>query len=179
MTCTGDRGAGDAEANHGPPADPTTDPTLPRLILGSYERLIGVSLVPANVGRGEAVRWLYEAAPFCVLAHDTAADPVFTYANQAAQRCFEYSWAEFLALPSRLSAEAPDRAERQRLFDQVSRRRFASGYRGLRVARSGRRFWIEDGTVWQLIDADGAVQGEAAVFPRWRDAEGDERDDRA
>ena len=122
--------------------------------------------MPASV---EAAGWLYEAAPFCVLAHDTAADPVFTYANRAAQRCFEYSWAEFTALPSRLSAEAPDRDARQHLLDQVSRQGYASGYRGVRVARSGRRFWIEDGTVWQLIDAAGVVHGQAATFPRWRD----------
>lgn len=147
------------------------DPALPRLILDSYERLTGASLLPAGVGRDEAARWLYEAAPFCVLAHDAAPDPRFVYANKAAQRCFEYPWAEFTALPSRLSAEAPNRAERQRLLDEVSRRGYASGYQGLRVARSGRRFWIEDGTVWQLVGADGAVRGQAAAFPRWRDAD--------
>ncbi len=147
------------------------DPALPRLILDSYRRLIGASLVPAGLDDAAAVRWLYEAAPFCVLAHDATPDPRFIYANRVAQRCFEHGWAEFLALPSRLSAEAPDRAERQRLFDRVARQGYATGYRGLRVARSGRRFWIEDGTVWQLADSSGVVQGEAATFPRWRDLE--------
>ncbi len=150
-----------ADARDGP-----GDLALSRLILDSHWRLTGFSLVPAGV---DEARWLYEAAPFCVLAHDTASDPHFVYANRAAQRCFEYGWAEFLTLPSRLSAAAPDRAERQRLFDLVARQGYASGYRGLRVARSGRQFWIEDGTVWQLADADGAVHGEAAAFPRWRD----------
>lgn len=149
------------------------DPALPRLILDSYERWTGRSLAPAGMGSVEAVAWLYEAAPFCILAHDAAPDPRFVYANAAAQRCFEYSWAEFITLPSRLSAEAPNRAERQRLFDQVSRQGYASGYQGLRVARSGRRFWIEDGTVWQLADAGGAVHGQAATFPRWRDVGAD------
>jgi hypothetical protein len=32
------------------------------------------------------------------------------------QRLFEYEWDELITLPSRLSAEAPDRQERQRLF---------------------------------------------------------------
>ena len=137
---------------------------LPRLILDSHERLVGTCLAPAGV------RWLYETAPFCVVAHDTAADPRFVYANRAAQRCFEYSWEEFTALPSRLSAGPADRAERQALLDQVARTGWASGYRGLRVAKSGRRFWIEDGTVWQLVDAAGVVRGQAATFPRWRDA---------
>jgi hypothetical protein len=34
-----------------------------------------------NQGR----RWLYEEAPYCVLAHNTDPDPVFVYANKTAQ----------------------------------------------------------------------------------------------
>ena len=113
--------------------------------------------------------WLYEEAPFAVLAHNTDLDPIFIYANKTAQRCFEYSWAELTSMPSRLSAEAPNRAERQKLLDAVSRDGYISGYCGLRVARSGRRFWIEDGLIWQLIDADGAYRGQAAMFAVWRD----------
>ena len=45
-----------------------------------------------------AARWLYEDAPFCVVAHNTDEDPRFIYANKAAQHCFEYSWAEMTAL---------------------------------------------------------------------------------
>jgi len=156
-------------ADHGLPSGHA----LPRSILDSYERATGSSLVPAGIADGEAARWLYEAAPFCVLVHNTAPDPHFIYANQAAQRCFEYSWAEFTSLPSRLSAESSNRAERQGLLDQVSRHGYATGYRGLRIARSGRRFWIEDVTMCQLTDADGAVRGQVAIFPRWRDAEAD------
>ena len=52
----------------------------------------------------------------------------------------------------------------------VARHGFATGYSGLRIAKSGRRFWIEDGVVWQLIDGDGAVRGQAATFAKWRDA---------
>jgi hypothetical protein len=71
-------------------------------------------------------------------------------------------------MPSRLSAEAPNRAERQTLLDAVSRDGYVSGYRGLRIAKSGRRFWIEDGVVWQLIDAHGVYRGQAAMFAAWR-----------
>lgn len=99
--------------------------------------------------------WLYHEAPFAVLAHNTEADPRFIYANETAQSCFEYSWPEFTALRSRFSAEAPDRAERQRLLEAVARNGFVADYRGLRIAKSGRRFWIEAGAVWQLIDANG------------------------
>ncbi len=132
----------------------------------SYQQLVGTPLVPA----GASPRWLYEEAPFCVLAHDSQADPCFIYANKAAQACFEYAWEEFVGLPSRLSAGPAERADRQRLLDQVASQGYASNYRGLRVSKTSRRFWIEDGTVWQLIDAAGLVHGQAAVFGTWHDA---------
>jgi MEKHLA domain len=72
-------------------------------------------------------------------------------------------------LPSRLSAEAPERAERQALLDAVAKNGFMSGYRGIRVAKSGRRFLIEDGVVWELIDEEGVRHGAAATFASWRD----------
>ena len=87
----------------------------------------------------------------------------------ARRTCFEYSWDEFIGLPSRLSAEAPERAERQALLDAVAKNSFMSGYRGIRVAKSGRRFLIEDGVIWELIDEKGIRHGAAATFPSWRD----------
>jgi hypothetical protein len=137
-----------------------------RLLSGSYEGFVGSPLAPA----GSDAQWLYRDAPFAVVAHNTDADPCFVYANKTAQNCFEYSWAEFTNLRSRFSAEAPNRAERQVLLDAVSRDGFATGYRGLRIAKSGRRFWIERGTVWQLIDEAGRWCGQAATFASWKDA---------
>lgn len=153
--------------------DPAMPPALELggLIIESHRRLVGADLAPPELAEAEQARWLYEDAPFCVLAHNGAADPVFIYANRAAQRCFEYGWEEFLRLPSRFSAEAPNRAERQRLLDTVARDGFAAGYKGLRVAKSGRRFWIEQGVVWQLTDAHGMARGQAASFPIWRDVQ--------
>jgi PAS domain-containing protein len=144
----------------------TPDSTLFALLAGSYVRLTGKRLCPQ--GRGAA--WLYFEAPFAVLAHDTDPDPRFIYANRMAQACFEYAWDELVGLPSRLSAEAPARAERQRLLETVRREGVATGYRGLRIAKSGRRFWIEGGVIWQLIDEQGVEHGQAALFSSWRDA---------
>ena len=150
--------------------DLSLDPEFFALLSGSYLRLVGIPLIPHGQGLRDPARWLYEQAPYCVLAHDTEPDPRFIYANRTAQTCFEYTWQELTSLPSRLSAEAPNREERQRLLDEVSRQGFATGYAGLRISKTGRRFWIEDGTVWQLLGKDGAVRGQAATFPRWRDA---------
>ena len=134
------------------------------LLKDSYARVVGKQLV----GVGQDAGWLYSEAPFALLAHNTEIDPRFIYANTTAQSCFEYSWEEFLQLRSRLSAEAPDRLERQKQLEEVTRTGYVSGYRGIRVARSGRRFWIENGVIWQLLDAQGRCHGQAAVFDSWR-----------
>ncbi|WP_244861802.1 MULTISPECIES: MEKHLA domain-containing protein [Pseudomonas] len=141
------------------------DPAFFELLTGSYQRLVGQPLVP----QGSDATWLYERAPFCVLSHNTDADPRFIYANRAAQHCFDYDWVQFTQLPSRLSAEAPNRAERQSLLDRVHQQGYASGYTGIRISRTGRRFWIREGLVWQLQDAEGVIHGQAAVFHRWDD----------
>jgi hypothetical protein len=152
-----------------PPMSPT-DPHFFELLTSSYLRLVGKTLLPRDLVVSDAARWLYEDAGFCVLAHDTQADPRFVYANRPAQMLFEYCWDEFIGLPSRLSAEPAEQSERQHLLDQVAKQGFASNYAGIRISKSGRRFWIEDGTVWQLIDERGTLHGQAAVFKRWRDA---------
>ncbi len=146
-------------------ADLSLDRDFFDLLVGSYARLVGATLTPESRGAD----WLYDHAPFALLAHNTDADPRFIYANRTAQACFEYLWDEFVTLPSRLSAEAPDRAARQRLLDEVSNKGFIADYAGIRVAKSGRRFQIENGIIWQLIDETGTLHGQAATFSAWRD----------
>lgn len=142
------------------------DLQLVNRLITSYASLTGRTLLPTDMPAHEAAEWLYAEAPFALLAHDAGDDPRFVYANQFAQRCFERSWSELVGLPSRLSAETPDRAERAEMLARVAARGFARGYRGVRVAKSGRRFWIEDGTVWNVLDAAGMRIGQAALFAR-------------
>jgi hypothetical protein len=148
----------------------SVDPAFYELLTGSYSRIVDGSLIPPEHNNENAAQWLYDAAPFCVLAHNTETDPLFIYGNKMAQACFEYSWEELTSLRSSRSAEQENREERQRLLDLVKRSGFATGYRGLRIAKSGRRFWIEDVTVWQLIDPQGVLHGQAAIYRHWRDA---------
>ena len=144
--------------------DPSTrDPAFFALLTGSYRRLVGKPLTDRDAA------WLYRDAPFVVLAHNTDADPIFTYANRAAQDCFGYGWDEFLTLPSRLSAEPMLRQDRQRLLDSVRDKGFIADYRGIRIAKSGRRFRISGTVIWQLIDEDGVLRGQAAKFADWSD----------
>ena len=139
------------------------------LIVDSHRRIVGRPLVDERLAPAAQAEWLDTDAPFGLLAHDTQPDPRFIYANLAALSCFEYPDDELIGLPSRLTAELPDRDERQGLLDAVARDSFVDGYRGLRIAKSGRRFWIEDVTVWMMIDAGGKTHGQAAVYRRWRD----------
>jgi hypothetical protein len=134
-------------------------------IAASYRRLTGRDLVPGGDTSAEAL-W---SAPCVIVAHDTAPDPIFFFGNQAALERFETSLDAFLAMPSRLSAEAGLREARQTALDRVARDGFVDGYAGVRVSATGRRFRIEGATVWNLVDADGAVHGQAATFERWTD----------
>jgi hypothetical protein len=140
------------------------------LLAGSYRRFVSKVLVPESEPPRGRASWLYDRAPFGLLAHDTSPDPRFVYANRVAQLCFEYNWAEFTRMRSRRSAE-PDRQEdRERLLAAVREHDFVEGYQGMRIAKSGRRFWIEAVTMWNLVDEDGVRHGQAALFHHWRDA---------
>lgn len=153
-----------AEASGSPPARPTgqiyLDKAFFELLVGSYRRIVGNALFTENCDE----YWLYNQAPFAVVAHNADPDPVFIYANIAAQRCFGYGWSEFTSLPSRLSAEPINRADRQILLDKVKKDGHYSGYCGVRITKSGRRFSIDDGCIWQLTDHDGSTHGQAATF---------------
>ena len=133
------------------------------LFARSYHLLIGRRLVP-DEHRGTAAEWLYEA-PFGLLAHDTSPDPLFVYANRRAQQLFGYHRDEFIGLPSRLSAGQQNRRSRAALMDRVRRHGYAQGYRGPRVTKDGRPFWIENVTIWNLVVADGPPVGQAALIP--------------
>ena len=77
------------------------------------------------------------------------------------------SWDEFTRTPSRLTAEAPNREERARLLNAVTTLGFIDDYSGIRISKTGRRFRIEQATVWNLLDERENYVGQAAMFSRW------------
>ncbi|MFF4346216.1 MEKHLA domain-containing protein [Streptomyces sp. NPDC001530] len=140
------------------------------LLLDSHLRLVGTELCPrAWSTESDAAVWLYDEAPFGLLAHDVSDDPRFIYANLTAQKCFGYTWEEFTALPSRLSAADDAQQDRHAFVAAVNRQGYAHGYRGRRIRKDGSLFWIEDVCMWDLVDADGLKHGQAAVFRSWSD----------
>lgn len=132
----------------------------------SLKKWTGRDLLAENVSAAELAEKIFHA-PFILVSHGTEADPVLNYGNQAALNLWEMSWDEFTRTPSRLTAEAPNRAERARLLEGVTRRGFIDDYAGVRVSKTGRRFKIFRATVWNLISEDGRPCGQAAMFAHW------------
>jgi hypothetical protein len=136
------------------------------LLRRSLRLWAGRDLIAEDLPTVEAARRIY-LAPFVVLSHSPDVDPILTYGNRVALELFELSWAELTRMPSRLTAEAPDREERARLLAQVSAQGYIDDYAGVRVSRTGRRFRIEGATVWNLVDSEGRHRGQAATFATW------------
>ena len=126
----------------------------------------GRDLIEPKATDAETARAIYHA-PFVLLSHDRAPDPILTYGNRLALKLFELTWEQLTAMPSRLTAEAPDREERSRLLAEVDGRGFVDDYSGVRISWHGRRFRIERATVWNLTDSRGRPFGQAATFVEW------------
>lgn len=136
-------------------------------LLTSFWHWTGKDLIGPNRSPEAQARELFYA-PFVILSHDTAPDPILNYANQTGLRLFGLSWDDLITMPSRLTAQVLEQAERARLLSQVSARGYIDDYRGIRIAKSGRRFLIERATVWNLLDEGGGLYGQAATFSEWR-----------
>jgi hypothetical protein len=134
------------------------------LLIRNYHQLTGKDLI--SPGSDAAMR-LFDA-PFFVASHSTDADPILTYGNRTALDLFEMTWEEFTATPSRFTAEAPLRDERQRLLERVTKHGYIDDYSGIRISKSGKRFQINRATVWNLLDEKGKVAGQAATFKAWK-----------
>lgn len=137
-----------------------------RRLLSSYRHWSGREWIPGNLSEEEKIHALFEA-PFVVVSHGVETDPILNYGNRAALELWEMDWEEFTRTPSRLTAEPMSRRERERLLNQVTERGFIDDYQGVRVAKSGRRFKIEQAMVFNLINEGGHYCGQAATFSHW------------
>ena len=153
-----------------PPPDESNDYLAEhvRLLQISYEKFVGSRLgVSIDSSSPTAFASGLFNAPFVVLSHNTEPDPVFNYANQAAMDLFEMDWPTITRLPSRKSAEPINQADRDRLLAAVTSQNFIDDYSGVRISATGRRFFIPQATVWNLVDETGEFRGQAATFQEW------------
>lgn len=137
-----------------------------QVLAHSFRKWTGCDLLPGLLDPAGLARYVFEA-PFVVVSHGTEADPVLNFGNAAALALWEMSWEELTRTPSRLTAEAPNREERARLLEAVTKRGFIDDYSGVRISKSGRRFRISRATVWNLLTTDGRPCGQAAMFDHW------------
>ena len=138
------------------------------ILLYSFERLIGRSLI-SSLNSPTATAQVIFNADFAVLSSGTESDPLFNYANRTALCLFELDWDSLVVLPARESAEQDHQNTRAKLMQQVQETGFIENYSGVRISAGGRRFMIEGATVWNVIDAEGMIHGQAATFSHWRD----------
>lgn len=138
-----------------------------QLILDSYRHWTGENLISFSLAKADALGEVVFRAPFALVSHGTEEDPIFNYANHMALEAFGYPWEEWITLPSRFSAEAPNREARQRLLDAVREQGFSDGYRGVRIGKHG-RFEIQAAKIWNLLDSTGTALGQAACFTQWQ-----------
>jgi hypothetical protein len=89
----------------------------------TFHALTGRDLIDPTLSPEAAAEALFHA-PFVVLSHDAAPDPLLTYGHRAALDLFALTWEELIQMPSRLLAE-------------VTARGFIDDYSGVRSRTLG------------------------------------------
>jgi hypothetical protein len=135
-------------------------------LLHSYQHWTGTSVLNVSGTSEEIAQALFEA-PFVLVSHGIQADPIFNYGNRKALQLWELSWEEFTKMPSRKSAEKIVQEERDRLLAEAASKGF-SNFSGVRITSTGKRFQIEDGILWNLIDEQNQRCGQASVFSKYK-----------
>jgi len=157
-------------ADHRPPRPAPENGFLAdhvRMVLDSLDRLTGRRPIDPTAPPEEQARAVFHA-PFVLVSHGTEDDPRLNYGNLAALALWEADWETFTSVPSRLTADSPTQAERTHLLRQARERGVIDHYSGVRVTFGGRRFMIENATLWTVSGTDGTYRGQAALFERYR-----------
>ncbi|MBI3312844.1 MAG: MEKHLA domain-containing protein [Candidatus Omnitrophica bacterium] len=134
-----------------------------RLILSSYRHWTGKSLWPENKTDEILAREVF-FAPFVIASAGTEPDPILNYGNQKALDLWEMDWDTFTRTPGKQTAEPVERGERAKFLETVKKQGYIQDYRGIRITSTGRRFEIQNATVWNLIDEKGRYAGQAVTF---------------
>ncbi len=137
-----------------------------QLLLDSYRHWIGHDLIKRTADAKQQACTLFEAS-VVVVSHGVEPAPILNYGNQTALDLWELPWEQFIQTPSRLTAEADDRGEREQMLMQARAKGCYDGYRGVRISSTGRRFLVEQAVIWNVIDPAGRRIGQAATFSQW------------
>ena len=114
-------------------------------LLSSHQQAFATPLLAglaADASPGLIAQELF-AAEVVVLAHDGAdpssePGPRLIYANRAALRLWRRPWEAMVGMPSRLTAEPAERANRRQALLAAQAQECLRGYRGIRIDGTGR-----------------------------------------
>ena len=137
-----------------------------QLLLDSYRHWLGNELIERDGPFVEQVQRVFEC-PFVVVSHGLQDDPILNYGNRTALTLWEMDWGKLTATPSRLTAEPVNQAERAEMLRRAESHGYIDDYRGIRISKTGKRFLVENAIVWNVVDAQGIQQGQAATFSTW------------
>ncbi|HEY8400884.1 MAG TPA: MEKHLA domain-containing protein [Cytophagaceae bacterium] len=137
-----------------------------KLIANSYHYWTKKQLFADATNDLELSKSIYYA-PFIVVSHGTEKDPIFNYANLTAQNLWKLSWEEFTKLPSRLSAEPIEEARRNQLLEEGRNRGVTYLEKGIRISKEGKRFYIKDVVLFNLLGDNKEYLGQGAIYEKW------------
>jgi hypothetical protein len=139
-----------------------------QLLLYSFHHWTGNNLIPiTNYQSPVEIANLLFNANLVVVSHGTQADPILNYGNQKALDLWKMDWHTFISTPSRYTAEVMECSEREQLLAQAKSQGYISNYRGIRIASTGDRFYIDQAIIWNVVDEEGKLWGQAATFRNW------------
>ncbi|ELS33443.1 MULTISPECIES: MEKHLA domain-containing protein [Pseudanabaena] len=139
-----------------------------QLLLYSFHHWTGNDLIPITDRQSPlAIANSLFNANFVVVSHGTQADPILNYGNQKALDLWKMDWQTLTSTPSRYTAEPIERSEREQLLAQAKLQGYISNYRGIRIASNGDRFYIDQAIIWNVVDKNNKLWGQAATFSNW------------
>lgn len=135
-------------------------------LLDSYAHWLGQELIERDGTPLEQAERLFNSN-FVVASHGIERDPVLNYGNRRALNLWMMDWQQFTQTSSRLTAEAPNREERERMLEQAKTQGYISDYRGIRISSTGQRFLVDKAIIWNIHTANATMIGQGATFATW------------
>lgn len=139
-----------------------------QILLDNFERLLKYPLIKREGNQKELAEALFYAN-LVVVSHGIQEDPILNYGNQKALDLWAMDWSKFTRTPSRLTAEPINRAERSAMLERAKNKGYIDNYNSIRIASDGRKFYIKQAIIWNLIDVSGNKCGQAATFNKWQE----------
>lgn len=153
----------------GPPVVPDALVAHLARVVRSYTVLTGRDLVAYDPNPSVLAERV-QRAPFILMSRSFERDALPAYGNDLALNLWQQSWDQFTASPVSDESDASD--EEHRMWRQANELALAAGHAdvvsGALSAGSGRRIRFTRATIWNVLDDDGRIVGQATLLPTWR-----------